>query len=223
MIGIGDDVFVPANLGKRVAMAVAESVEFGLPGVTVQPGDHICGFFFGVEERDTVLLPFLRAGLRDGDKCMCIVDATEPATVLEQLGGDSQPEVDGEVPQLEVLRATEAYLRTGAFSTSDMIAFLGDAVRDASDAGYDRMRLAGETTWLFRDPPGSEQFIEYESELNRFVPQHDQIVLCLYDLERFGGGMMVDLLRTHPRLLLGGMVIDNPHFLTPDEFRLARS
>jgi hypothetical protein len=38
-----------------------------------------------------------------------------------------------------------------------------------------------------------------------------------------GGSTMVDLLRTHPRLLLGGMVIDNPHYLTPDEFRLART
>jgi hypothetical protein len=85
------------------------------------------------------------------------------------------------------------------------------------------MRVAGETTWLFSDPPGSEQFIEYESELNRFVPQHDQVVVCLYDLERFGGGMMVDLLRTHPRILLGGLVIDNPHYLTPEEFRLART
>ena len=37
-----------------------------------------------------------------------------------------------------------------------------------------------------------------------------------------GSGTMADLLRTRPRLLIGGMVIDNPHYLTPDEFRLAR-
>jgi hypothetical protein len=206
----------------------SERVDFGLPGVTVNPGDHICAFFFGVEERDAVLLPFLRAGLCNGEKCMCIVDATEPSAVLDQLHADLPHDADGAPAAaaqrpLEVLRATEAYLRGGAFSTRDMIAFISDSIDSASHAGYDRTRLAGETTWLFQDPPGSEQFIEYESELNRFVPEHDQVVLCLYDLARFGGGMMVDLLRTHPRLLLGGMVIDNPHYLTPDEFRLART
>jgi hypothetical protein len=41
----------------------------------------------------------------------------------------------------------------------------------------------------------------------------------MYDLERFGGGVVVDLLKTHPKLLLGGVLIDNPHALTPDEFR----
>jgi hypothetical protein len=208
-------------------VAGADRVDLGLPGVTVNPGDHICAFFFGVEERDAVLLPFLRAGLRSGEKCTCIVDATEPSVVLEQLEADlpqtTNPHNAAAAQPVEVLHATETYLRSGAFSTRDMIAFISDSIENASKAGYERTRLAGETTWLFQDPPGSDQFIEYESELNRFVPEHDQVVLCLYDLARFGGGMMVDLMRTHPRLLLGGMVIDNPHYLTPDEFRLART
>jgi hypothetical protein len=34
--------------------------------------------------------------------------------------------------------------------------------------------------------------------------------------------MLVDLLRTHPKLLIGGLVIDNPHYLSPEEFLAAR-
>jgi hypothetical protein len=34
--------------------------------------------------------------------------------------------------------------------------------------------------------------------------------------------MMVDLIKTHPKLLLGGLLIDNPHYLSPDEFRATR-
>jgi hypothetical protein len=82
--------------------------------------------------------------------------------------------------------------------------------------------VAGETTWLFDDPPGADEFVEYESELNRYTTQYPQSILCLYDLERFGGGMMVDLIKTHPKLLLGGLLIDNPHYLSPDEFRATR-
>ena len=56
-----------------------------------------------------------------------------------------------------------------------------------------------------------------ESEMNRYMPLYPQVILCLYDLERFGGGVVVDLLKTHPRILMGGMVIENPYCLTPDE------
>ena len=33
---------------------------------------------------------------------------------------------------------------------------------------------------------------------------------------------MVDLLRTHPKLLLVGLVIDNPHYLSPDDYLTTR-
>jgi hypothetical protein len=34
--------------------------------------------------------------------------------------------------------------------------------------------------------------------------------------------MLVDLVKTHPKLLLGGVVIDNPYALSPDEFLATR-
>jgi hypothetical protein len=126
-------------------------IDFGIPGVEVNPGDHICGFFFGVAERDEILLPYLRRGLSSGDKCICIVDATDPADVVAGVmsGGDEDLEIEVK-ERLAVLRASEAYLRTGTFSTRDMIAFLSDAV-DA--AAYPRMRTAGERPGCSRIHP----------------------------------------------------------------------
>ena len=45
-----------------------------------------------------------------------------------------------------------------------------------------------------------------ESEMNRFLPLYPQVILCLYDMQQFGGDIVVDLLRTHPKVLFGGMV-----------------
>jgi hypothetical protein len=44
--------------------------------------------------------------------------------------------------------------------------------------------------------------------------------LCLwrYVLRRFSGELLVYVLKTHPKVLLGGMVLDNPYYLEPDEF-----
>ena len=50
-----------------------------------QPGDHLCGFYYGDEERDALLLPFLRAGLQSGDKCLAVVDSTPVEQVIAEV------------------------------------------------------------------------------------------------------------------------------------------
>lgn len=49
---------------------MAESVKLGIPGLSVPQGTHMCAFFRGSGERDSIMLPFLREGLRSGDKCL---------------------------------------------------------------------------------------------------------------------------------------------------------
>jgi hypothetical protein len=59
--------------------------------------------------------------------------------------------------------------------------------------------------------------------MNHFLPLYPQVILCLYDLERFGGGIVVDLLKTHSLMLVGGMVVENPYCLSPDELLAIRA
>jgi hypothetical protein len=53
--------------------------------------------------------------------------------------------------------------------------------------------------------------------MNRYLPLYPQVIVCMYDLDRFGAGLVVDLLKTHPRILVGGMLVENPYHVTPDE------
>ena len=121
--------------------------------------------------------------------------------------------------QLEVFSSDDAYLRTGSFASEEMLgfwdAYVGAVVRDDR---FSFVRIAGEATWALRDPPTVDELMRYESELNRFAGRYPQTVLCLYDLDRFGAGILVDLLRTHPKLVVGGRVLENPYHLSPDEF-----
>jgi hypothetical protein len=102
--------------------------------------------------------------------------------------------------------------------------YFGEIERDSDGpGGYHRVRVIAEMTWVLRQPAGADQLMDYESEVNRFAPRFPQVLLCLYDIAQFGGGIILDLLRTHPKVLLGGTLIDNPNFLTPDEYRATRS
>jgi hypothetical protein len=62
--------------------------------------------------------------------------------------------------------------------------------------------------------PGVEDFLEDESRLNDVVPQGRDTVVCVYDLSETSAALIVDVLRTHPMIILGGMLHENP-FYTP--------
>lgn len=202
--------------------SVSPSVALGVPGVHLSPGDHLCAFYRGTKERDEILIPYLREGLLSGDKCICVVDATEPESVLASLGDDLNLTSWLSDRTLDVQSSRETYLRGDGFSTTAMLDFWDEAIGGACSQGYEFTRAVGEMTWSLRQLPGVDELVSYESELNRFLPRYPQIILCLYDLDRFGGEVLMDVLKTHPKVLVAGMLIANPYYLDPDEFLAGR-
>jgi hypothetical protein len=194
---------------------MSETVATGLPGVSMTVGDHICAFYRGDLARDAVLVPYVEAGLDEGDRCLCVLDGSQP----EELASIA----DGGRSGLTLLQSDDTYLASGCFSPDDMLSFWYERARRAfDDEGCAFLRAVGEMTWALRDLPGVDLLVMYEAELNRFLPKFPQTILCLYDLERFTDGeVLIDILRTHPKVLMSGMLVDNPWFIEPDQF-LAR-
>jgi hypothetical protein len=58
--------------------------------------------------------------------------------------------------------------------------------------------------------------MRYEARLNSFADAHPQSILCLYDIEELGTGVVFDAMKLHSRIVLSGLVIENP-FFDPDE------
>src|SRR6267378_4434297 len=96
---------------------VTHTMEFGVPGIALEPGDHICALYVSQRERDQIMLPFLRAGLRAGHKCFCVVDSSPTSQVLKDIGDDAATLASLSDHQLELFTAGETYLRTRPFST----------------------------------------------------------------------------------------------------------
>ena len=201
---------------------MTDSVALGTNGLSLAPGTHICAFFRGVTERDEIMVPFLREGLRAGDKCTCIVDDGADA-VRMALGADDGVRLADDRRQLDMLSSKETYLRRGTFSTQEMLDYWEDAISTAlRDDEFSFARSAGETTWTLKELPGLFEFMTYEAQLNRFLPRYPQVILCLYDLDHFGGAVLVDILKTHPKVLMGGTILENLYYVPPDEFLASR-
>lgn len=191
------------------------TVASGLPGVVMNQGDHICAFYRGKAQRDAVLLPYLRAGLQAGDKCICVLDTTAPGDISVAMNDEPRVAAD----QLALYRSEDSYLLRGRFSPEDMLAFWDKGASAAlAEGGYPSLRAVGEMTWALRNLTGVELLVVYESQLNHFLAKYPQTILCLYDLERFTDGeLLIEILRTHPKVLMSGTVIDNPWYTDPDE------
>ena len=192
-------------------------------GLQLRVGDHICGFYRKPAERDDILIPFLVEGLEAGHKCTCVVDSCTPDDVLASMSEHIEVDTYLSDRQLEVLDSYGTYLAEGGFLPERMLNFWeGKARQSPHPDGPVRARNIGDMSWAHRDESVVSDLMGYESELNRIMSNFPQVNLCLYDLTRCSGDLIMDVLKTHPKALLGGMVIDNPYYLDPDEFLASR-
>ena len=191
----------------------------GIPGLDeIRPGMHMCALYSGPAERDRLLFPFLREGIREGDKCLCLIDDAEVASsVRDRVDGQWGADQPARSEQLDVDRTSDAYLESGRFSVEQMRSFLSGRMTLAAESDFPMLRAAGEMSWVLPQPGGTDDFFVYESAVNQIVEDMPAVFMCMYDLQRFGVSMLVDVLRTHPKVLLDRTVLDNPQCLTQME------
>jgi hypothetical protein len=197
------------------------SSNVGLAGATMGRHRHVCAFFHSQDEEYQVLMPFIKEGIERGEKAFHILDPKfiqDHRERLKKAGID--PDALEERRQLEIRVWREAYLRTsdGSFDQYDMLELIQEVLRGGKSDGFPLTRLVAHMEWSREDAPGVEDIIEYESRLNFVLPNYDDPVICTYDLARFGASTVIDILRTHPSVLIGGILQDNPFYIPPDEF-----
>ena len=71
--------------------------------------------------------------------------------------------------------------------------------------------------WALADLPGTENLMEYETRVNYVIPKYEDTVVCAYDLTKFGASAAMDALRTHPFVIIGGLLQENPFYVSPDQ------
>jgi len=179
---------------------------------------HVCAFFNSKEEEYRVLLPFIKEGLERGDRAFHIVDSqhcSEHRRCLKE--ADIDVDAAEDKGQLEVRRWDDAYLRDGHFDQDRMIALIEEVLAGGKERGYPLTRLVANMEWALEDRQGVSDIVEYESRLNYVLPKYDDPVCCTYDLAKFGASVVMDILRTHPMVILGGFLQENPFYVPPDE------
>ena len=182
----------------------------------LQAGDHLCAIYDTEQEHRALLTPYLRQGLERNEKVIYIADARAAREIIEYLsdnGFDVNPYL--ERGQFSVLSDRNAYLREGNFDPDRMISLLRAETNEAIAEGYTALRVTEEMTWALGSAPGYERPIEYEIKLNAFFPGSRCLGLCQYDRRRFRPSVLLDVLTTHPMVVLRTELFENFYYMPP--------
>ena len=180
---------------------------------------HICGFFRSPEEEYHLLLPFIKEGFERGEKAFHVVDPKLRDDHLRRLNSAginvSEAEKSG---QFELCNWEQMYLADGYFDQDRMLSLWQEVLAAAGQSGFPRTRLVAHMEWALEDHEGVSDLIEYETRFNLMHQGGRDPVICTYDLTRFSGDVIMGVLRTHPMVILGGVLQENPFFIPPEQF-----
>jgi MEDS: MEthanogen/methylotroph, DcmR Sensory domain len=181
---------------------------------------HICAFFHSPDEEYRVVLPFIKDGFDCGHKAFHVVDPKLCHEHRQRLGsaGIDVPAAE-QSGQFDLRNWNDVYLRDGRFDQDRMLALIQkEVVEGDRQNGFALTRMVAHVEWALEKQPGVDDLVEYEARVNYIWPRYKDAVICVYDLTKFGGDIVMDILRTHPMVLIGGIIQENPFFVPPDEF-----
>lgn len=179
---------------------------------------HVCAFFDSRDEAYQVLAPLDREAQCRRERSLHFV---APAAVEEHRGRLQAVGVDVAGCEACGQLALRAWPGDGSrFDLHELLALMAQAVAHGEPIGAALrapLRVTSQMGWTMRDGIDRLDVLEYEARLNVLLDQHDQPAICVYDLARLDGATMMDLLRTHPSTLIGGVLRENPFFTPPAE------
>lgn len=180
---------------------------------------HVCAFFNSDDEEYRVLLPFIKDGFECGDKAIHVVNPDQHRDHLKRLADVG---IDAEAArrngQFELRTNTETYLRDGRFDQDRMLDAFEQLATATAKAGFPRSRIVCHMDWAVETGSHVDDLVEFESRVNEVWLRREDAVICTYNLAKFGGDTVIDIMRTHPMIIIGGTLQQNPFFVPPEVF-----
>ena len=180
---------------------------------------HVCAFFNSADEEYRVLLPFIKDGFQCGHKAIHVVNPDQRHDHLERLAEAGIDPADAQrTGQLELRTNTETYLPEGRFDPDRMIAAFEQLASGNATGGFPLSRICCRMDWSVANGSHVDDVIEFESRVNEVWHRHEDAVICTYHLGQFRGDEVIDIMRTHPMVFIGGILQQNPFYIPPKEF-----
>jgi hypothetical protein len=203
----------------NVEYAISGDEPIRFAGPVVGPHRHICAFFHDKDEESRVLLPFIKEGLDRGEKAMHVVDPKQMRQHVRRLEDLGLPIAEAERRgQFAVHGWDEIYLAGNCFDPERMEANQEEMLTKAREQGFPQTRVICYMDWALENHAGVDRIVEHETQCNLMWNRLQDPVICVYDLNRFSGGVVMGIFRAHPMILIGPVLHENPFYSPPEEY-----
>lgn len=178
---------------------MTDDVNSGIDAIGAAPwGTHFCQFYETAEDLVDTLLPYFRAGLEAGERCMWV--AAEPLRAADARDAlrNAVPDLDRRIArgQIEILDHEEWYLSAEGKAGADaVIAGWLRREQQALAQGWTGFRLTGNTYFL--EARDWDDFAEYERKINTCFCDRRILALCSYCTLRCDAGEAMDVVQNH--------------------------
>ena len=193
-----------------------------LAGTKLGSRAHICAFFDNTDDEFDVLLPFVREGLDLGEKACHTVN---PQHRLEHLNRLSSAGIDHQAlhrsGQFELRDWDDTKLSEPRFDGPRTLSIFDGIARVGRSRGFPLTRFITHMDWFVETSMDADDLLEYEARANDIWIKGEgpvDPVICTYDLKKFSGEIVINVMRTHPLIVIGGILQENPFFVHPEEF-----
>ena len=195
------------------------AASISLAGSSLGDTRHVCAFFRSDDEEYRVLLPFMKDGFACGHKAIHVVNPDQRADHLRRLAAAGiDTTASAERGQFELRSSTETYIRDGHFDQDRMLAVFEQFASGKTTHPFPLSRIVCRMDWLAEGRAFVDNVIEFESRVNDVWRRHDDAVICTYRPGQFSGDTVIDIMRTHPMVIIGGILQRNPFFVPPEQF-----
>jgi hypothetical protein len=185
-------------------MATATSVE------ALAPGDHACLTFTDPDERLDIVAAFVRDGLHDDTKVICVTESIAPDQLALELTDRGVP-VEDALPthQLMILGSEESWLVDGEVTAARMVELIGQHIEEAERQGYTGLRLTADMAWVNRPIAAADQLPAFESEVAKLFGDGRLTAICQYDREMFDAVTLAFAAATHARTVAAAVYYED--------------
>jgi hypothetical protein len=190
-----------------------------LAGSHLGEARHVCAFFNSRDDEYRVTVPFIKDGFEAGDKVIHIVDPSRRSDHLRRLAASGiDTAAMQKSGQFALFDWGETFFVDGPFDPDHQLELLDQALRAGREQGFPVSRYVAHAEWALQAGASVDLLLEFEARVNKMWPRHADTVICTYDLARFDGDTVMDAFRTHPVVIVGGILQQNPFFVEPDDF-----
>lgn len=192
---------------------MVEGTAFGYGDFSFSWGDHICAIFDDHVQQMGIMGPFIVTGLRAAQRCVWVAPRHSCAALrkaLVWLGADL-PTLEA-AGQLVIISDVDFYLHQGIFQPSRTMELGRTLLEEGRQSGYATMRIATDVSWLRDSRVDPELWESFETQVTQGIAGLPVVVVCQYDRRQLSGAIIVAAFRTHPIVILGDTIRQNPFY-----------